>query len=199
MITIDSLKKTIAKLGYKWFEDLPNIIGVRSALNAPDVFNDLIFIVYSQNGVEKLFSATITTDPGVTYQVKPMNPNGCAVLPPGQYINDYKSGFHQGKQDHRALIEVGKIQVARDNDKDGIAEIEGKLLEEGYFGVNIHGAMKNTDTTKIGPWSAGCQVHSRWSKKEEMMDIVDRYTHVNKGLVTYTLIEEKDLCQDLKI
>ncbi len=67
MITIEILKKTIANLGYKWFDDQPNIIGVRSALNAPDVFNDIIFIVYSQNGVEKLFSATITTDPGVTY------------------------------------------------------------------------------------------------------------------------------------
>lgn len=195
MITVGSLKETMAKLGYQWFEDLPNIIGVRSELNAPDVFNDLLFIVYKQNGVEKLFSATITTDPGTTYQVKLLNPKGCAVMVPGQYLNAYKSGFHQGKSDHRALVQVGKVTVDRDEDMDGIAELDKKLIEAGYFGINIHGANKNADTTKIGPWSAGCQVHSRWSKKEEMMDIVDSYKNVNNGLVSYTLIDEKDLCQ----
>lgn len=196
MVTIESLKKTIANLGYKWFDDQPNIIGVRSKIDAPDVFNDIIFIVYKQDGVEKLFSATITTDPGVTYQVKLLNPKGCAVMFPGQYVNCYKLGFHQGKQDHRALIQVGSIKVARDKDMDGNAEVEKNLIDAGYFGVNIHGANKNADTTKIGPWSAGCQVFSRWSKKEEMCDICEKYKGVNKGLLTYTLIEEKDLCQE---
>lgn len=192
-ISIESLKRTIKGHNYKWFDDLPNIIGIRSRLNVPDAFNDLFFIVYKENDIEKLFSSTITTDPGVTYQQKFLNPKGCAVMKRGQYLNAYKLGFHQNKTDHRALVQVGKITVYRDNDKDGFAETEGFPEEIGYFGCNIHGANKNQVTVKIGPWSAGCQVHSRWSAKEQMCDIVEKFKSLNNGLVTYTLIHEENL------
>ena len=192
-LSIASLKRTIQNANYKWFEDQPNIIGIRSRLNVPDAFNDILCIVYKENDEEKLFTANITTDPGITYQLKFLNPKGCAVMKRGQYLDAYKLGFHQNKPDHRALIQVGKITVFRDNDKDGVAETEGFPEEIGYFGCNIHGANKNVDTTKIGPWSAGCQVHSRWSAKEKMCDIVEKYKGVNNGLVTYTLVNEEML------
>lgn len=197
MVTTGSLKETQAKLGHIWFDDQPNIIGVRTTLDVPDVFNDLIFIVYKQDGVEKLFSATITTDPGVYYQKKLLNPKGCAVMKPGQYINCYQLGFHKGDKTHRALVQVGKMIVCRDNDLDGKAETEGFLEDNGYHGCNIHGGKKLTDLTEVvGQHSAGCQVHSRWSKKEEMCDIAQLYEKVNNGLLSYTLILEKDLCQE---
>lgn len=199
MVTIGSLKETMAKMGYVWFEDKPNIIAVRTELQVADVFNDLMFIVYKKDGEEKLFSAIVTTDPGTTYQIKPLNPKGCAAIAPGQYINAYKLGFHQGKSDHRALIQVGKIKVFRDNDKDGILELDPATIEEGCFGCNHHGVRVEDkkgnpieQASKIGPWSAGCTVHERWSKKEEEMDIVQSY---GDALVSYTVIDEKDLCQ----
>lgn len=46
-ITIDLLKKTISKKGYKWFTDRPNLIGVRSNMDVPDSFNDFFCLVYS--------------------------------------------------------------------------------------------------------------------------------------------------------
>jgi hypothetical protein len=194
MVTIEVLKKTIARMGYKWFEDQPNIIGIRSKLNVADVFNDVLCIVYKVDNKEVLYTATITTDPGVTYQQKLLNPKGCAAIVPNQYINAYKLGLHQGKPDHRALVQVGKIKVYRDGDKDGILELDPNTIEEGLFGCNIHGASKNQDlTVKIGPWSAGCQVHNRWSKKEEMCDIIKMYEKINKGLVSYTLLKEESL------
>ena len=46
-ITIDSLKKATNKLGYKWYTDRPNMIGVRTTLDVPDSFNDFFCMVYS--------------------------------------------------------------------------------------------------------------------------------------------------------
>jgi len=47
-ITIDLLKSSITKLGYKWYSDRPNLIGIRTTLQVPDVFNDLFCIVWVQ-------------------------------------------------------------------------------------------------------------------------------------------------------
>lgn len=198
---IGALKETMAKMGYVWFEDKPNVIAVRTALQVPDIFNDLYFIVYKENGVEKMYSSIVTVDPGVTYQVKPLNPKGCAAIAPGQYIDAYQLGFHQGKENHRAFIQIGKIKVYRDNDKDGILELDPDTIEEGMFGCNQHGARVEDKTghvidraNKIGPWSAGCTVQERWSKKEEACDIVEK--NYGKIKFSYTVLEEKDLCQE---
>ena len=200
-VTIGSLKETMAKMGYIWFEDKPNIIAVRTALQVPDVFNDLFFIAYKEKGVEKLYSTTITTEPGVYYQKNLLNPKGCFIMMPNQMIDAYAPGFHQNKPDHRCLRSVGKIYGLREDDKDGIALNDKDAVAQWYegseVGANIHGAKKTVDLTEIvGMNSAGCQVHSRWSKKEEMMDIVEKiYPHLKR--VTYTLLLEKDLCYQL--
>lgn len=196
VINIQNLKQTQAKLGHKWFDDQPNIIGIRTTLCIPDTFNDILAIVYRDNGnsgEEKIFTATITTEPGITYQKKLLNPDGCLVMQPGQFINAYKNGYHQYKKDHRALVQVGKIFIRRDKDLDGIPGNSGVDRWEAGNGANIHGANKNQVTAHIGPWSAGCQVHERWSKKEEMCDITVRYEKTNNGLLTYSLVLEKDL------
>jgi hypothetical protein len=116
---------------------------------------------------------------------------------PAQMLNAYHSGFHQGKSDHRCLKSVGKIFGLREDDMDGIVLNDKNAVaawaEGTGIGANIHGANKAGITSKVGPWSAGCQVHNDWKKKEEMMNIVDSYKDVNGGLVTYTLIKESDL------
>lgn len=197
MITIDTLKKSIAAKGYLWFEDKPNIIAVRTKLQVPDVFNDLIFVAYKEKGVEKLFSATLTTEPGVYYQKNLLNPKGCWVMMPAQMIDAYAPGFHQNKPDHRCLRSVGKIYGLREDDKDGIVlndkDAVAQWVDGNTVGANIHGAKKMVDLTEIvGQNSAGCQVVSRWSKKEALMDIVEKiYPHLKR--VTYTLLNEEDL------
>lgn len=199
-VTIDTLKAAISKKKYIWFENQINLIAVRTKLQVPDAFNDLLFMVYKKDGAEKLFVATITTEPGTTYQKKLLNAKGCWVMMPAQMINAYKLGFHQGKSDHRCLRSVGKIYGLREDDKDGVLfndpDAIPSWVDGTTVGANIHGAInkQGVDETKVvGPWSAGCQVHSRWSKKEEMCDIAELYKNVNKGLITYTLLEEQDL------
>lgn len=191
-ISIDSLKTALQKLNHKWYYDRPNIIGIRTALNVPDIFNDFLCLVYFDKGKEILKIYPITTEPGVYYQKKLLNPKGCAVIALGQYENAYSCGFHQNKTDHRALIQTGKITVLRDKDLDGIAGNSG-TDESGYFGCNIHGAKKTGETKEIGPWSAGCQVHSNWANKEEMVSICEKFKDITGNKFTYTLIKESDL------
>jgi len=197
-IDIPTLKAVIAKKKYKWFEDQPNIIAIRSKLQVPDVFNDPFCIVYKEGGVEKLFSAIVTTEPGTTYQKKLLNEKGVWVMDPAQMIDAYSPGFHQSKPDHRCLRSTGKIFGHREDDKDGVLFNDTNAVsawaDGNSIGANIHGAYHkdNIDLTKtVGPWSAGCQVHERWSKKEQMMDIVEKLYPKLKHF-TYTLLLESD-------
>ena len=196
MVTIQGLKDSIASLNYKWFDDQINLIAIRTNLQVPDAFNDVMCIVYKKDGVEVLETAMITTEPGITYQKKLLNPKGAWVMLPAQMINAYKLGLHQGKADHRCLKSVGKIYGWREDDLDGIAlndkNAVAQWVEGTTVGANIHGSNKLGVTKVVGPWSAGCQVYNEWKKKELLISIADLYKNVNGGLITYTLIKESD-------
>lgn len=243
ILTLDTIKKTVTSLGYKWYTDRPNIVGIRSTLQVPDIFNDFLCVTYYQptmppnlsviatqkwlnkhgfkgkdgkplkeDGVNgnntqhalakytqaksglKMNVYVITTEPGIYYQKKVLNPKGCAMIKPGQYENCYQLGTHI-KSDHKALIQTGgKITVWRDNDRDGIAENLG-MEDTGYFGCNIHGAQRIGKTAKIGAYSAGCQVFESWKEKEEFINICEQYRELTGNKFTYTLIEEKSLIE----
>lgn len=143
-------------------------------------------------GKMRMKSYIITTDPGTYWLNNPMSKLGTAVLKPGQYVNSHAIGFHQNKPEHRALVQVGKVTVYRDGDKDGVAEASA-TTETGLFGINIHGANKGMISYNIGKWSAGCQVFQNWFHKEEFLGICDKFRVAKGNKFTYTLIEEKDL------
>jgi hypothetical protein len=191
-LNIEVLKRSLNDKGYVWYNDRPNIIGIRTTMSVPDVFNDLLCVIYLEKGVEILKMYTVTSDPGTYWLLHPMNKLGTAVLKPGQYINSHSIGFHQNKQDHKALVQTGKVTVYRDNDKDNQAEAV-KTEEVGLFGINIHGANKNTKTMSIGKWSAGCQVFQTWSQKEELLTICEKFKKITNNKFTYTLLLESDL------
>jgi hypothetical protein len=205
-ITIDLLKKTIKKLNYTWYEDRPNIIGIRTKLDIPDVFNDLLAVVYKEAGVETMKVFCITADPGVFYQKNILNSQGCAIIEPGQWVNAYSIGFHKGYDGtkmnpktntpypaHRALILTGHIMIKRDADKNGIAGDSGVVMKGDGTGCNIHGAMRSDITRAIGPWSAGCQVFAAWKEKETFIDICEKYRNLVHNKFTYTLVKEEQL------
>jgi len=190
-ITIDTLKSAFKKLNYKWFENEAHVIGIRTNLQVPDVFNDFILVVWKN---EILLTATCTTEPGTTYQKKLLNPKGCWVMMPNQMIDAYTIGLHQGKSDHVCLKSSGKIFGLREDDKDGIVlndkDAVASWQDGSGIGANIHGANKAGITKVVGPWSAGCQVLNDWKQKEKLIELCK-----NSGQTkfTYTLIEEKDL------
>ena len=120
-----------------------------------------------------------TTNPGVYWLNHPMSKLGTAILKPNQWIDCWQLGFHQGKSDHRALVQTGgKVVVYRDNTKDNNYQLNESKVESGFFGINIHGSSKTGKSVVIGKWSAGCQVFSTWAHKEEVMNVCEVFKKV---------------------
>ncbi len=239
-ITIELIKKTIGKLGYKWYTDRPNLVGIRTTLQIPDIFNDIFCLIWTQEtiptdltdikkqewlnknlffdknnkplvvdgkfgenskyaldqynqlvGKERIKYWTITTDPGTYWLNNPMNSLGTAVLKPMQFIDCWSIGLHQGKKDHSALVQTGKITVYRDNDKDSTAE-EAKE-DNGLFGINIHRSNVSGKTMVISRWSAGCQVFQVKKDHDQLMSICNLYKAKVNNKFTYTLLKEVDV------
>ena len=77
-ITKDIIKSTIINKGYEWFENSPNLIGIRSTMDVPNVFNDFFCLISKS----EMYVWTITTDPGTYWLEHPLNKLGTAVLKP---------------------------------------------------------------------------------------------------------------------
>ena len=176
--SIEELKAEFNRLGYKWFDF--QIVGIRSKANKPNVFDDLIAVVNK----DKIKWFTCTTNPGTHWLKNLLNPKGTALLKPGQYIDTWKLGLHQGK--YEALCQAKPVTVYRDKDLDNIAE-ETATLDTGLFGINIHRANETAISKFVDKWSAGCQVLNNPADFKELLALCKL-----SGLksFTYTLLNE---------
>jgi hypothetical protein len=67
-------------------------------------------------------------------------------------------------------------------------------IQEGIFGINIHKAGKfKNGSTQIDKWSAGCQVFSKESDFNQLMELAYKAKDLYGNSFTYTLIESKDI------
>jgi hypothetical protein len=55
-ITVALLKKNLKRLRYVWYTDRPNIIGIRTTIQVPDVFNDLLALIWTQQAMPTNYS-----------------------------------------------------------------------------------------------------------------------------------------------
>ncbi len=143
----------------------------------------------------RVLTMPCTTEPGITYLKGPLSEKGCAVVVPNQYRKLWKLGYHQSKEDHRALVQHGaEISVYRDNDRDQYAEETTDIIR-GWFGINCHRASKKQVLKQIGPWSAGCQVVPDSTLHASLIQICENFdAHPDvKGFFDYTLVKEKDV------
>ena len=176
--TYKELEAKFAELGYQW--PTFHLVGVRSAANEKNKFDDTIYLV---NGpLMQVF--TCTTNPGTHWLKNLLNPKGTAVLKPGQYVDSWKLGLHQGK--YKALTQAKPITVYRDGDKDDVAE-ETKVEQTGLFGINIHRANPSAVSSIIDKWSAGCQV---LNDPKQFATLLAACEASGKQLFTYTLLRE---------
>lgn len=192
-LTYNTVREAILKKGYSFFtgELNINLVGIRTSSRKADNFDDYFCLVWQENGFEKILVLDeFTTDPGIYYlQTKLLNPNGCAILKPGQYKGVWQIGKHNGK--YKAFVQTGNaITVYRDRDKDNILEEDPKTLETGYFGINGHHGY---DAIHVGPNSAGCQVFRHDEDLNQILLIAEKSAAKYGNKFTYTLIEEKDL------
>lgn len=166
-----------------------HIIGVRSAEDTPNKFDDTFHLM---QGEKLILSTSGTTNPG-TIILKggflKYNQDGAAVLESNRvYNNVWIYGKHAGRIP--ALKQLGSsMAIWRDGDYDDKSEEIGKRTV-GYYGINFHcdqydvnAVDKNSDA--IGGWSAGCQVCNVMKDYNKIISL----TKAQKS-VTYTLLNE---------
>lgn len=176
----------------KGFTKIPSsyhIIGISSADDAPNKFDDTFHLMY---GEELVLSTSGTTNPGTPVLqggFMKYNKDGAAVVESDRiYYNLWKYGLHKGKVP--ALKQLGAaIVVWRDGDKDGKSEEQGKR-SSGYYGINFHPDQYNINATdknssNINGWSAGCQVCNNMADYRKIIKLVKKQKYI-----TYTLLNE---------
>ena len=152
-----------------------------------DGYNDTIIQLWVENGVKRVKEYKGSTSPG-KYS-KFYNPKGDAHL-----INDARYKFHVGLHTgYTALRQAEAVSVWRDPHKDGVRR-DDSLVETGWYGINIHAAGSGT---KVGNWSAGCQVIWGGKTGAPWLDFINRITdtniHANQNEIYYTLVHGTDI------
>ena len=196
--TLEQIKDAVKAKGYKWFESgifNLNIVGIRNSETGSEItnkFDDLITVSYKTDKDTWVYwEADCTTDPGKHWAENLFNPNGVAILVPGQYRKSHTIGKHKGK--YLALKQCGKVKVYRDDNRNANYDLNPRSIQEGLFGINIHRASATGTSKQINKWSAGCQVIADNIKFDEFMSLAEEAAEHWGDLFTYTLIESKDV------
>jgi hypothetical protein len=192
--TRDRVLDRVSSIGHKVFsEDSKNnnlnIIGIRSRTAKLDEFGCQLMVAWKYNGRWTDYSFPITTYPGKRYLVeKLLNPKGCAILAPGQYLDTYAIGLHRGK--YEALCQkLGPVNVYRDRDRDEQFDLDPDTIMSGNFGIAIHKSSDSQTTLRVGAHSAGCQVFANGEDFDDFMTFCRRSRAVFGNSFTYTLID----------
>ena len=174
--TREQIQKAVESKGHKWFEGGDynlNIVGIRNSDThgvVTNKFDDKLTVSYSVNGEMKYHEFDATTDPGSHWEKNLLNKDGVAILVPNQYRGSHEIRKHQGK--YEALCQKKPVKVYRDNNKDGKYDMLEENIHEGIFGINIHKAGSRVEgSTQIDKWSAGCQVFSKESDFNQLMEL----------------------------
>ena len=202
LLTPENIKSYFTTKDYKFF-DTPNkklninIVGVRRDNQGSNTFDDFLLVMYREEELMVSHRWQATTDPGKYWLMNPMNPKGTAVLMPGQYRSTWKIGKHQNS--YEALVQRKPVKVYRDNNKDEIIDYNNitTLVDQCYFGINIHRSNPYTESYVVNKWSAGCQVFKKVEDYEKFMDLCGESAKIYGNSFTYTLIDEKDLRKHL--
>jgi hypothetical protein len=180
------------KKGYKlFFDGSPNLIGVRNSDLVANTFNDLLFDLRMNRSPLSLVTYIITTDPGTYWRKNPMRVDGTGIIKPGQYRGMWAHGMHKGL--YPALVQVKPCIVIRDNNRDGILDVNSGVESLEIVGANCHRAADGVISKLVDKWSAGCQVHADGKRfTREFMPAMKNAAKRWGNSFTYTLLKECD-------
>lgn len=171
-----------------------NIVGLRNKSVIPNRFDDELHVFYKINAVKWEYHIfKITTDPGTFWLKNPMQPQGTAILPEGQYINAYALGLHKGQ--YKALVEVKPLPVLRDYDRNAVLDFYNGKKQVGQHGINIHRANKVGTTLTVDKNSAGCQVFANAADFESFLKLCEQHKSRFGNLFTYTLFDFRSVAR----
>lgn len=188
------IKYIARRRGYKIYREpfKLNIWGIRSRSVVPNRFDDELHVFYnSSKGVLAkwiYFVFKCTTDPGTYWLRNPLQPQGTAMLAPGQYVDTYKIDLHRGK--YYALCQrLRPVVVIRDYNRNAILDFYNGRKDRGMHGVNIHRASKSGITYEVDKYSAGCQVFQKANEFDFFMKLCEMHKRYHGNVFTYTLID----------
>jgi len=174
-----------------------NIGAVRSKESQSDKFDDLGFCAWiDKDNKRNLFTFPVTTDPGKYWLMNPMNKDGTIIMVPGQYIEVYGKGLHNGEYD--CFKQIAPIHYVRDYNKDSKLDFDlyrnpESLKIRGFWGINgtnLHRASKFKNVLSIGMYSAGCQVVRKALDFNILLDLREISANCGYQRWDYTLFEE---------
>lgn len=183
--TYNGLKEYFKSLNYIFDERVfgINIIGIRSSLNATNLWDDKLVLAYIDNKRQPVIKEfnNFTTDPGFYFlKTKLLNPKGCAILCEGQHIKMFTNGLHKG---YDALIQYTPVKVYRDSNKDNI--LDTTLIDKGMFGIDLHHGYSST---LVFNNSAGCQVVKNQSDLATILTLARLHEKLYGKGINYTLL-----------
>lgn len=199
-VTYEQVADTLRTLGYPvWVKpyDL-NLFGVRNPSTRPDPFDDTIGVGYTDGeGRRRIIIAPATTDPGLDYLLSPMNPKGTAIMVEGYYRKLWAPGKHRG---YNALVQISPAVYVRQpppprgTPVDKVAlNFDGLKRETAIIASNLHRAHETLDLTKVGKYSAGCQVMQSVRDLQYILALVAmQVKYVRTGNVSYALMNERN-------
>lgn len=192
MTSYEEIEALYEQHNYRFFkgEYALNLFGIRRGYETVNEFNDVLGVAFTDSfGNDVTIFHEGTTKPGLYYLKNKLGgKGGTAILIPGQYLNCWKIGKHNGKYD--ALRQNGSVfKVWRDGDSDGRFDIGGKEYDN-VTGLNMHTTSFINDIQKVGAYSAGCQVRQNHQDHRTIMGIIFRsYERWNNPLFSYTLFD----------
>lgn len=193
MTRYQEVKALFEEKGYRFYDDGPfnvNLYGIRNGYSIVDEFNDIIGICFRDElNNEVCIESKGTTKPGLKWlKDKKGNMNGTAILIPGQYSKCWTFGDHRGAYEALVQSPYAKFEVWRDDDSDGEFDIGGDVYYD-VTGLNMHTTSLINEISRVGAYSAGCQVrqddHNHWM----VMAAVERSAELFGSLFSYTLFE----------
>lgn len=169
-----------------------NIIGMRNPSKdsgkPSNKFDDKMYVFYKNgNNNWVLHSYDITVVPGYNVGTDIIG-NNRAILQLGQYIDQYRLGFHQGKSDHKCL-KFATTVVHRNNNSKKYNYLAP--TEKGSFGINIH-RSGNPQGNNVFNWSEGCQVFKLYAAWSQFIKLCEKQESVGKKTFTYTLCKRSE-------
>jgi len=177
--------------GYKIFDNdsKPFNINYWGIRDKDTGFNDEFYLFWKYNGLWSQFSRMGTTDPGQHYLKNPINDKGTLILQEDQWRGCWELGFHKGQ--YEALVQCKPVTVWRDYNKD--SNLDYTNPDTGFFGCNHHRAHDTHEVSKIGKYSAGCQVTHNPNNYRIFINILKQSAEVWGNSFSYTLINKEDL------
>lgn len=140
--------------------------------NKIDAWNDVSVLISFDQEKKPYFvfkPKRATSEPGLLYTNKPLNPRGAFRIAPGYHASAWYVDTH-GWDYHPALRQAGEITGYRDLNKDGKREGD-EIVIGSNFAINQHGPYS---TWNVGKSSAGCLVRASMGEHLSWMHLVER-------------------------